>query len=1246
MNRDVAAWPLRGSQLVEASAGTGKTHTIVSLYLRLLTERKLHPRQIAVVTYTRAAAAELRDRIRARLGEAVAAFDAMFELGKRSEERRLLERALYGFDEAAIHTIHGFCQRVLHETAFECGRLFETEFIDNDRPMIEEIACDYWNRVLHGAPATLLRHVRARALNPGAFTTLATRTVARPNLTVVPQAPRSTDDLRVLEQRWCEARDEFAAGWRADRAGLLRLLCDPGRLNQRSHKKASILKSWLPELDALDRLLPAQVPGCLRHLSTEAMERATKKGQKAPHHELFEAAQRWLEMQARLTERLERDTLALQSALVPYARSELKRRKQQALRQSYDDLPLDLWRALQSESGSTLAASLRTLYPAILVDEFQDTDTVQYDIFRWIHGQDRQAALFLIGDPKQAVYGFRGADVHAYLRATSTLGKNRHALHTNWRSDPRLLQALEVLFARVPQPFLFPDIAFRSVAAAAGARERLSGQAAGGLELLLLPGPERSRKAACTGAAPAGPGAVFDLVAGEVAFLLASKTEVDAEPIAPRHIAILCRTNAQARQTQQALARCGIPAVHHGDDSVFDSGMAEELERTLRAWVDPSDRRALCAALATSIFGVDGPGLRDLQQDDIAWDRHMAGFWAWHRIWHEQGFVQAFNKMLDTQEVYRRLLALPDGERQLTNLLHLGELLQDAAVTRHLGPRCLLQWLAQARHDAAARATLVADSAQIRLESDSRAVTLTTIHKSKGLEYPIVYCPFLWDGTLLRRSDRYPVLFHDREQDDRALLDLRQAKDSPHRTEAETEAFAENLRLLYVALTRARHRCSVVWGRFRGIETSALGYLLHHPVRKAPLERPSAGKQRAATAARAPFEHSRPAAGTRELLETAREHIRGLDEAAWMSDLQSLCETSGGSIAVRTLGHRPMQPYRAARAASAGRARQAKRRYHDGWRMTSFSQLTSARPLPQPLLEGLDHDGQQTEAASHMAPPSAPQLLPAQRQPGEAGRARIALAELPAGAHTGQALHEILEELDFQQPGHASELIEATLARHGLASAWSDSVRRALTAALRTDLGGGSELRLCDLPMTARLNEMQFVFPVPRAIGAATLAGLFERNHAPPAVPDYHLALAQLGFDRFRGFLKGYIDLVFRHGERYYLLDYKSNLLGEDAKHYKPARLAAAMGRQHYVLQYHLYVVALHRHLAQRMRGYDYEHHFGGVYYLFLRGMHPEHPAGTGVYYDRPSAELVSQLDATLAGREAQCPSHNSWSKP
>ncbi len=1194
---DALTLPLRGTTVIEASAGTGKTYTITTLVLRLLLEHKLTIEQILVVTYTRAATAELRSRIRRRLTIALRRFqgapasdvevEALYGLaeakGETSAWRERLDRALANVDEASVLTIHGFCQRVLADHAFDSGGSFDATLSTDDGALLDEIAQDYYARELIDAGE--LEGEALRSITPDKLRRLAVRAGQGLGIRLIPDP----EPYSLSTDAWTAQRDACKALWLRDRDSIRAMVASLSRV------QAKNLESWCRQMDAL---VDSEAPGFSfsKHPFTIGFGYFTRDGfetkrtsKTLPSHPFTDEAQAWLELDRAYLRAKQNSVVAFRRGFLAYAQAERLKRAERRNERTFDALLTDLDRALESEHGARLVSLLRERFHAGLVDEFQDTDPLQYRIFRTLFGSESHP-LLLIGDPKQAIYGFRGADVFAYLKARQHAGKDVYTLDVNRRSDAELVHSLNHFYGQVREPFVMAAIDYRPVRVPESAHGRFrpaDGRAP--LDFLICDTPasgETLKRDIAQG------------VAAEIATLLSGTTTrlddgPDKEPrhrrLQPEDIAVLCRTNNEAKLLQRTLSERGVPSALQGDSSVFESEDAEEIERVLLCLSHPSDSRALRSMLCSMYGGLDADALRRLESDDERWDEHRARVHDLSALLSERGFARAMRAWARAYDVERTLLRRPDGPRRITNLWHLLEVLSEVATNQRLQVLGVLRALRLMRDDAALRGEWVGEAHELRLETSENAVLLTTIHKSKGLEYPIVYVPFAWDGTLLRKEDKELLRFHDSDPNQTYTLDLGSEHQSAHVPAAEDEALAEGLRLVYVALTRAKHRVHVVVPSEQKTSffSSALAYLL------------TGGGGRSDAAAR----------------------FKALSAHELRMALAALCEAAPSALSVTTL--RPRSDVTFSSQPKLTRkleARSITRGFDKALRTASFSSLTAfarGHAPEQTADRDLFTDGDSTD-----------DLL-----------STLVLDAFPRGAVAGQLMHEVLEHHDFAgERAQLRVLVERAIVARAYAPQLSEMLTQGLDQSLRTPLNEAG-LRLADIRQAHRISEMEFMFPVASEITPRNLERLFRAHATGDASSALVSSLRGLTFEGLRGFLRGYIDLVFEHEGRFYIADYKSNRLGPRMDDYALSRMTDEMGRHQYFLQYHLYVLALHRHLRQRLSDYDYERHMGGVFYLFLRGMAPEHPLGRGVFFDRPPAALIAELDMLMGGASrGACP--------
>ena len=1244
---DLANTPLAGTNLIEAGAGTGKTYAIAGLYVRLLIESALPVKEILVVTYTVAATDELKDRIRRRVRDAQGAFQsgqgtddfisALLAKYPQPEERaqaaERLTRAMRDFDEAAIYTIHGFCQRVLRENAFESGELFDTELITDDQQIRTEIVDDFWRNHFYETAPEVAAYALEQKQSPESLLRFLGNRALLPEWQIVPEIePPDNEERERLVHALRRELSALQAGWPAFRNEVSTRLTD-------SALKANIYGSRVPGLIAeMDLYLAGEEPSLFpfagfEKFTASKIAASIRKGTTSPEHPVFELCRTILELSAQLKAVLDRHLLFLKRELIRVMMEELPRKKQERNVQYFDDLLLRLRKALLKPGGEGLAEAIRRRYRAALIDEFQDTDPVQYVIFSAIFRTEGNI-LFLIGDPKQAIYSFRGADIFAYLTAASQADAI-HTLDANWRSDPDLIRAVNALFSHRENPFVFPEIAFRPARSGNETFENkltIDGSSDHPLKCWFIDsdGGDEAQKPLSKGIARPR---VARSVAVEIARLLhlgrQRRALIGGRPLREGDIAILVRTNREARLCREQLADLRIPVVLHSTGDLFASPEAMEIERLLLAVLSPDREDLLLAALATDMIGCNLQMLDALREDELAWENWRDRFRSYHRIWEKGGFLKMFRSFLHREEVRCRLLAFAGGERRLTNCIHLSEVLHREAGERNLGMAALVKWLAEKRDTR----TASAEQHQLRLESDAEAVRIVTIHKSKGLQYPVVFCPFPW-GVAPEQEGM--LCFHD-PVDHGQVCDLGSEDYPDHRQWARREALAEDVRLFYVALTRARNRCTFVWGRINDVGGSAPAYLLH-----------GAGDAKDPVSATENRYKELTGRQIHDDLEKIAEKANGALELLEMpsnSDVQMGGKRGDTSLfsAAENREVSPLFPVPQCREFSGAIDR--------SWRVSSFSHLTFGSGWNSELP---DRDSDR-ERRGDVAASSADGDTMQHHLPMLFADADVIdpVFTFPKGSRSGTLLHEILEKVDFTKAEEVrpAEMIAAKLRENGFDPQWQgtveEMVRRVVSHPLVSDSaiqnrkdpaddpGGATPLIsgekeaifLSRIGMAQRLNEIEFYFPLKRITreGLSSLfreTGISERS-APASFAE---SLHRLQFDPVRGFMKGFIDMVFRFGGRYYLVDWKSNFLGSNREDYHRKRLVAVMTEHHYLLQYHLYLMALHRYLLRRLPGYDYRSHFGGVFYLFLRGMNPAWGADYGVYYDCPDPERVMFL--------------------
>jgi exodeoxyribonuclease V beta subunit len=1277
---------LHGTTLIEASAGTGKTYTLTTLYLRLLVERDLLPSEILVVTYTQAATSELRERVRGRIQEAIAAGQAdeaegfsdearMIGLRAREESERsgrpnVLRRALREFDEAAIFTIHGFCQRALAQNAFESGVAFDAELIEAADVLEQTLAQDLWACGLLDEDPDFVEWLiegdgKRWGFEPGKLKRELLDVLGADEEMHVEPEPlvEETDAASLgriagdLEAAWAG----WADTWKAGRDRVEEWLLASKDLNRQKYNPKTVETKWLPQLAAWSEAVtagatdavPRDLPSWWQKLTTQGLAAGMKKDCTPLVDPIFDAFGSVFEAAERRLEAYSRRALALRQDFVEQARERARRRREERHEWLFDDLLSELRAALRPPAGERLIEELRRQYRVALIDEFQDTDPVQYEIFRRIWHRDRKAtksdvdaALILIGDPKQAIYSFRGADLFTYLSAGADAAGSVHGLAVNYRSDPGTIDAVNAIFDRPDNAFGIADLEFHPVAPQPEASTGLDSAArsTAGMRVLLAsyerfatesgiaqvsesdedPEATANKKKKKKKAPPrelplrVGRTQLMNALAKDIVELLESDAAIDGRPVEPSDIAILCRKKVELDRARRALEALGVPCVDRGNADVFETREAWELLCVLRAMLRSGNERLLRAALATGAIGWNANRLAELEDESQELAEISERYADYARIWRQSGFMRAIEAWRRQEGVTPRLLSYIDGERRLTNWLHLVELLQRVASERVPSPTGLADWLERAIADEDVRHTFGSEASLLRLESDEQAVSLVTLHRSKGLEYEIVYLPCLWEDASSRgpsesKADqdlgqKPPIRCHDPERKER-ILDLGGARYAEHLARQKEEERSESMRLLYVGLTRAKRQCVVMWGAIgRGTYASTpFAWLVASP-------------------------HLGPSTKPGNAVASA---IRTWSDADWREAFEALAAECGPhALAIETADWSERGRWQPSRAEARPLDFDRSPRPIPAARVTtSFSGLTrgahrafGASISPESI--GRDMDTEVVDRADV--------------DPVEAADLDGEMDAFPRGADAGTLLHEVLESIDFSSIGDPLDeeivrpLAIAALERHAFPLEHADQILHVVRSVADTPLRETPRrLRLRDVSAGQLRPEMEFTLGAAGDGGSGgltpdRLSTALRKAEAGSPLERYAERAERLSWRELHGYLRGFIDAVFFDGARYYLVDYKSNHLGGRQVDYSPENLVGPMIDHDYVLQYLIYTVALDRHLSTTLSGYSYAEHFGGAYYLFLRGMSPGHVAGSGIFFDRPDITCVHEVSNLL----------------
>ncbi len=1172
--------PLEGTNLIEASAGTGKTWNIAALFTRLILLEQYGIERILVVTFTKAATAELKTRLRERLDNALYVLKQVPDAREHREDLKkqcggdvflynLLEQALFrdnaesqsrlqlrlqaaigNFDNAAVYTIHGFCQRVLQDFAFYCQVPFQIELDESKDRQTLTFAQDFW-RTHITRNRTLSELVYAYRETPQSQLQELRPYLARPYLAF--RQPESKD--------LSACRQAFEHLWQRISQSLPEIEAAFWRLQPNlKYYKTETYQNKFQELRSCQPPRAHSVWQILQNSSQEnpfteeALSTKTKKGKTLDSEDL--AAVTLLgdlgESCLNLLAAEQHALAALSQQLCAYLQMRRQEEKKSSPMRRFDDLLLDVFQALQTPSAhaQALSEAMANNWPVALIDEFQDTDPLQYAIFRTAFSgsrNGRQPVLFMVGDPKQAIYGFRGADIFAYLDAARH-AQHRYTLSTNRRSHAKLVNSVNALFSR-PHPFVLPEIGYTHVKASR-TDSRLQNNTHP-VRISCLNSPDTATENADT----LGKRAV-QWCAAEIARTLQAAADgeylLNGKAVHAGQIAVLVRARKDGAAIQRALKRHRIQSVLLSRDSIFAESEAEALYALLEYFLHPQQTGLLHFVLSGSLFNHTAEQIGSNSQDSRWADSALLA----RDNWQQHGVYTALQHFFRQHRTEAQLIASRQ-DRTLTNLHQLMEILA-AEDADGRTPTALLQWFGR-QIQAAKEGEPDSEERLLRLESDEHLVKIVTVHASKGLQYPIVYCPFAWKSS--GRNKQSWQIVHTPEGNAELIYRSQLAADPEAQERLAAENLSEDLRLLYVALTRAQEQLNLYTAHYRDSNNSPFAYLLQAQDAK------NSEQHRAA------WQH---------FIERQNPYETGF---VFHTGEQPEHRFSGS---LKRTGTETGQ-YRAFRPAE---------RPCRFIRHASFSSLT--RPSSRHIIE--------EDTLAEWDDPAATS------DPSE----NFTLADLEQGAKTGRCLHEILEKARPDRPAaEQHSLIADILGRYGFPpEPWLPAVTAMCDAVYRTPLL--PDTRLYDITANDRLPETEFLFHT-EDFSLDTLKQWFgARQELSESIKQ---AAQTLDFKTVNGYIGGFIDLLCR--DRYgnaVIIDYKSNYLGADPGSYVQAAMDAAIAEHHYYLQAFIYAVAAARYFRSRQAEPEYI----AVRYLFLRGTDG---SGGGVWaWNIPLSDLETWL--------------------
>ncbi|MFK5238154.1 exodeoxyribonuclease V subunit beta [Glaesserella parasuis] len=1181
---------LNQSSLIEASAGTGKTYTMANLYLRLILGVRcpspLTVEQILVVTFTKAATQELRDRIREKLvnvgkwfrdpssKEAQDALREPFlaelyqEVQPRLNECLLrLSIAEREIDLASIFTIDSFCQKMLFQFAFSSGIRFDIDLLSNEDELLTRLSEETWRELFYPIGLAETVAVAEELKTPSDALTAVKGYLYGDFPDLAAENQWLTQGISSYLADYQALLQEAKQHWLAVGAEAESLIVAEINKNYKKGEKKSLsrrayqmrwIENWLKELNEWATSGSHYFPtNSLSRFCQDFINEKAEEGAEPLTHTIFARNQDYLTAYQTHFENKQKAILLYQ--FFSHLRQKLADYKQTHKEKSFGDMLSFLLSALQSERGDTLAQQIRALYPFAMIDEFQDTNQQQYEVFHRIFMDQNtsEQGFIMIGDPKQSIYKFRGADIFTYLKAKNEV-QEQATLDRNWRSVPEVVESCNRLF-QFPEgdnpPFLYHGIPFQPVKAKE-ASDTLVGEQA---TRCLLISTEFDEQLAATHCAYQ---IQQQLKKSEQGLLFVQKEEGN-RPLEAKDITILVRSHKQASLIRAELLKRHIPSVFFSErNSVYETQEAQDLRFILSACLTPYRQSSLLSAIGTSLWGLTSTDIFNIKQDEKAWDNVVESFVGYQQVWLHQGILPMLHQIFVKENIIQRINALPNAERRITDLLHLAELLQGAMPNLE-NEFALLRWYEQQLDNPDG----YADEQKQRLESEESLVKVVTIHGSKGLEYPVVWLPFVAKASQPAKSK--PITIYQNDEG-KAHWSFGSQSDEIKKYIDKAE-FAEDLRLLYVAVTRAKYQLNLILPSQFDEKWNSLSYLL------------SNGE--IGTGGIAPSQNTQyylAQKGIKAELITVNNDV---PEDDWQPTLVQPIDIEAKSFTgtIRTVGQ-----------------------------ITSFTALQAQN-------ERLQHKGQNTPLATFGDEAQdydrtefiASDFLEDNAQP-------YSRYQFPHSTKVGNLLHKFFEHWDFQQAVDQTQL-QALCEQLNLDEAWLEPLTTWFEQVIQTPFGEQA-VSLTQIFTHKRLNEWQFYLRLSNKEALYRLNQLLKK-HSPLAKQLPDLTLYNL-----EGFVRGFVDCIAQIDGKFYVIDYKSNFLGYLPQDYQAEKLAKTMGQFRYDLQYLLYTLAVHRYLSARLgENYNYEQHFGGVAYLFLRGMNGE--PNSGVYFDKPSQELIEEMD-------------------
>lgn len=1147
---DITGIPYNKTSLIEASAGTGKTYNITSIFERLVVEKGIDVKNILVVTFTEPATAELKTRIRKNLK------DFCDNKKEQDKEYKRAKNALRMFDETNIFTIHGFCRKTLVENAFESRTDFDANITQDVSELYKDIIYDYFRKHFAHASKDTIAFLLKNRLMVNNLLELPISKILRPDIKVkindvkvdIKELQDSIKDIIPYIKKINDILSE-------DIENIIRIILDSD-VNKRSFGEAitrrrlntiyELTNKILEENSLLINLIPLEDS---KNFTNEYIKEKMKKdAANIPQHKIFDIFSQVIELFDQFESKCESIKEAILFDLITFLKKSIPYQKREKGIITFDDMIQETFVAL---SQMNFRKAISDKYKAVLVDEFQDTDILQYEIFKRLFFEKNKTS-FMIGDPKQSIYKFRGADIFSYLKA-SRESDMQFTLNRNFRSEEGMIQAVNTIFSG-ENPFYIKELEYIKVSHPGEEKEDEKILVYKGdhftnanCEIKIIKSDEDKPFSKKPDASSAINREFFSDITNLLKEVEQGKVLVDGKKLKNSDIAVLVDKNSTCKEIKKRLYEFGINSVVLSNESVLLSNMSFQLLNLLRAIEQHNNPKVIKAALCSDLLL--GKKAIDIDQDELS--DHITLFTTALSIFKKEGPGKALSFIDSEISFKKRLLLTSEAERNIADFEHLKEIILEDIYQNGMSISKLINQYERMLSDSTGK------EQEQRIESDENAIRIITVHKSKGLQYRVVFYLSAWDPKVSVNNTSTAHI------DDELKMDIL-GNDNDFKEKVKVEEFTENIRKFYVACTRSISRLYMYYPDYKAQgakNNSAINYLFNYS-----------------------FVNNSGEFNVEEKTYT--------DIETTLYNLNKLSKASKGSIRIiEPKDNKDIFYLEKDKKELSLVKKDFTRQSFEKNVISSFSGL----------IYGMEHIRMERE-------------IPAERP------LKKTAFDLPAGPKFGSMVHEIFEDITFQSSNETIREITIDKTRkYGFDEEWIvkvlvENVSSVLNAELKSSDG---IFKLKDISDNDINKELYFMFPV-KDLVSKKLLRLREQFVEAPHIFD------KIEFERFSGYISGFIDMVFRVGEKYYIIDWKTNHLGYKEEDYKRENLSTAMEYNYYHLQYFLYSEALKRFLELRLEDYSDEKNWGGVFYLFTRGIRIG--SDNGIYYDNLNSELFNSF--------------------